>query len=459
MAKKSRSTQQPNVTSARLQQPVSCNRTILAVLNENVRGALPGSTLGKGDGAGNGSPMFLDEGDLAIFERFRQRTVFTVGTAKTNPLFTEYVVPMAFQYPFLLHTLLTLTLLHDDHLSLPQSKQHQARTTLHHHWTLATHLFQHRLSQPVDSSSGSLRDALWATAALLGSTVIAFIEPGTRESEGIAKDNVWPLKPSEPSDLNWLALSAGKQAIWKIAQPDRKDSFWSKAVGEMKTLVHERDEPNKEGARARWESCGEGTQGFLNMESALPSGLAAIFDVDPGATLASALEMRDAALKNPDAVGTSLGSYTLPLLVLQHLRSLRGQDCTSNVATSGFPTFAFSLHDTSPTAAFQVSGHNNFRCTQKTLFHYLGFIAYLPPTFKNLLENKDARALLLLRWWYELLEDSEVWWLKEELLPYIYGENVGAMCLMHGVRPLPVMSDALEDRSDGQNDNGFFMRC
>lgn len=192
VARKSHSTQD-FANTAPLHRPLSCNRTILGIVNENVRKAFPGPEgVRMCTRARNALPAFLEEMDLEVFERFRNRTVFTVGTAKTTPLFSGFVVPMAFQvrsqylsipflqlkfsicctwpqanavqHPFLLHTMITLTLLHEYHLSSPQGKQSRDRARLHHHWTLATHLFRNSFLQPLHLLTDSLRDALWGNS-------------------------------------------------------------------------------------------------------------------------------------------------------------------------------------------------------------------------------------------------------------------------------------------------------
>jgi hypothetical protein len=124
--------------------------------------------------------------------------------------------------------LLSITLMHDAHLSSPNpfaSSKHQHASL--HHWNTATILFNRVLSLPVHPDS---RDALWATAALIGSNVFAYVEAPDYEQS-------WPLKPSEPSDLDWLKLSDGKKAIWKLADPTREDSKFNIIAKEQKASI------------------------------------------------------------------------------------------------------------------------------------------------------------------------------------------------------------------------------
>jgi hypothetical protein len=106
-----------------------------------------------------------------------------------------------------MHAVLSLTLMHDRHLST------EANTALSpteaFHWYQGIALFSNKLAGPIHPSE---RDALWATSAFLGTTAFYYIEAKTPEE-------AWPLKPPSSLDLNWLRMSAGKEEIWKITQP------------------------------------------------------------------------------------------------------------------------------------------------------------------------------------------------------------------------------------------------
>lgn len=113
-----------------------------------------------------------------------------------------------------MYVVLTLTLMHDRSLSaFPNTKQSIAETF---YWHQGTVLFNSKLSKPIQPSE---RDALWVTAALLGTIAFSCIEATTPEE-------AWPLKPPSPLDLDWLRMSDGKKEIWKIADPLRADSVF-----------------------------------------------------------------------------------------------------------------------------------------------------------------------------------------------------------------------------------------
>ena len=86
--------------------------------------------------------------------------------------------------------------------------------------TTAQRLFNDRLSQPLKDED---RDPLWGSAALLGAITIASTE-ATKPSEA------WPLKPPDPSDLDWLRMSDGKKEVWRLVNPLREGSVWRHAL-------------------------------------------------------------------------------------------------------------------------------------------------------------------------------------------------------------------------------------
>jgi len=121
---------------------------------------------------------------------------------------------MTDQHPFLMHALLTLTLMHDRYLLSALNAKKSTTEAFHRYQGVA--LFNSKLSGPIQPSE---RDALWAAAALLGVITFCHIEAKTPEE-------VWPLKPSSSLDLNWVKMSDGKKEVWKITQPLRADSIF-----------------------------------------------------------------------------------------------------------------------------------------------------------------------------------------------------------------------------------------
>lgn len=130
------------------------------------------------------------------------------------------------QNPFLMHVILTLTATHDRLLST--SKDNAKRSIAEaYHWSQGAALLNQKLSAPIRPQD---RDALWAAAAILGLLSIAEIEASTPWE-------AWPLKASEPSDLGWLDMSHGKEAIWKATDPMRPDSIFHAMKDDYRVLM------------------------------------------------------------------------------------------------------------------------------------------------------------------------------------------------------------------------------
>ncbi|QIW99769.1 hypothetical protein AMS68_005287 [Peltaster fructicola] len=155
--------------------------------------------------------------DLEVLGKFQQRTVLTVGTQATAKLYQNEIFKLAINYPFLTHVVLTLTLMHERHLTGAITIGERATM----HWLQGTALFKEALVKPEKQSQ---RDALWACAAMLGCIQFACIEARTTEE-------AWPLKPPSSEDLDWLKMSDGKKAVWKIANVTNPESVFNQMKG------------------------------------------------------------------------------------------------------------------------------------------------------------------------------------------------------------------------------------
>lgn len=141
----------------------------------------------------------------------------------------EMSVPLliqSIQNPFLMHVILTLTATHDRFLSMSKDNAKPSIDEAYH-WSKGAGLLRQKLSAPIRPQD---RDALWAAAAILGLLSIAQIEASTPWE-------AWPLKPSDSSDLGWLNMSHGKQAIWKATDPMRPDSIFHAMKDDYRTLM------------------------------------------------------------------------------------------------------------------------------------------------------------------------------------------------------------------------------
>ncbi|GAB7323373.1 hypothetical protein MBLNU13_g05833t2 [Cladosporium sp. NU13] len=286
------------------------------------------------------SPLSLAA--LEVLGRFNQRTVLSVGTTQAAAVYQKEVFRLAcsvrsskhliigngksnsVQYPFLKNIVITLTLLHDRHLAGTPSI---SRAILSH-WYHGTAKFKEALMQPLKNE---IRDALWASAALLG--VIQFASIDVRSVQ-----EAWPLKPSDPSDLDWLKMSEGKKAIFALTDPLRSDSAFRKMSVNHGSLFRPMVEPQDYHKPHAIDL----TRDFIDM-----------FDLGPTST----------RYDNP---------YYRPAMMLARL-----------------------LH---------------IKCDGNNILEFFGFMMHMGPKLRNMLDEKDAKALLLVVYWYAKLYRGQ-WWL------------------------------------------------
>lgn len=128
------------------------------------------------------------------------------------------------QNPFLMHAILTLTLMHDRQLS---SSTGPLSATEAYHWHQCLALFNVKLSGPIEPSD---RDALWATAMCLGIIGFFYVDADT-------PTEVWPLKEPSETDLNWLCLTEGKRDVWKAAGPCSSKGVFDKPFPTLEAFL------------------------------------------------------------------------------------------------------------------------------------------------------------------------------------------------------------------------------
>ncbi|CZT18274.1 uncharacterized protein RCC_04119 [Ramularia collo-cygni] len=156
---------------------------------------------------------YLDKAHLSLLRKFHDRSVLTIGTPNSIHVYQRVLTQMASKHSFVLHAVLRFTLLHDRYLYDPLGTSPSAAEAFHGYHAAA--LFSQVLSE--SSHSNDVKDALWGTSALLGAGSFAAFE-------GISAAEAWPLKPPSVSDLDWLKMSEGKNAVWRLANPTRDDS-------------------------------------------------------------------------------------------------------------------------------------------------------------------------------------------------------------------------------------------
>lgn len=124
--------------------------------------------------------------------------------------------------------ILAVTATHDRYLLTAPDNSKRSIAEIYHGAQGAA-LLSEKLSSPILYED---RDALWSSAAMLGIASISSIEASSPAE-------AWPLKPDDPSDLDWLNLSVGKKAIWRATNPLRSDSIFYPMADEYTQSIKE----------------------------------------------------------------------------------------------------------------------------------------------------------------------------------------------------------------------------
>ncbi|KAL3426646.1 C6 finger domain-containing protein [Phlyctema vagabunda] len=204
-------------------QPISCDTSFLPVLEKQPYSGTQSVLMvlnGRSDLQQSGSAVHpvgnytYTPRDIEQIDKLYSRTIFTLPAHQNFKKFQKAYNTLTYAHPFLLHTAIALTILHDQYLLSTEDPKLSAAVAFH--WARGAALMNEKLSSKLTSDD---RDALWCCAGLLGAlSFAAFLGKTPEES--------WPLSENSSFDLGWLKMSEGKKAIWKIADPQRPDSIF-----------------------------------------------------------------------------------------------------------------------------------------------------------------------------------------------------------------------------------------
>lgn len=240
------------------------------------------------------------------------------------------------QSSYLTHIVLALTLMHDRTIGQPWGAPPSEKESFHTY--NGTAMFSALLRRlPIADLD---RDPLWASAALLGAITIASIDASCAEE-------AWPLRPSNPADLDWLRMSDGKKEVWRLVDPLREGSVWRDALAYDH---HTQPEP---------------VQGPVPELEMLYPYLTKLYDYDP---LSPAAGSRDEFGEDPYHTAASILTRLLEL-----------------------------------------------DCNHSTIMFFLSFLGHMDPRYRELLHQKDPKALLLLAWWHGKMCQYNAWWMSRRM--------------------------------------------
>lgn len=119
------------------------------------------------------------------------------------------------QNSYLMHTLLTLTLMHDRYLSPNHSNEPSAKEAYHCYQAAAS--LQKQLGPPLQVAEQA---GLWVASALLSIIVFAQLDANNVE-------DVWPLQGESTPNIDWIKIGRGKHDIYKVTTLLHHDPVFS----------------------------------------------------------------------------------------------------------------------------------------------------------------------------------------------------------------------------------------
>lgn len=283
----------------------------------------------------------------------------------TNPS----VLTPAHQNPLLMHVVLAIAEMHD---LVTESFGNRRSYSLTYHWCNAMSSMRQFLAKPIPLSE---RDVLWVSANMISLSHLAYTHIDERSLE-----EAWPLRPPSPADLSWFTICDGQKIIAELTNPLREDSAFCLPAREMCTIstwvsrLGKGDTETKERSR-RW----------------LPDGFEAFFGVSCSHYTSSYTTRSDS---NTDNVGTNY----------RH-----GQENNMNYdQTSRADDIKTNPYYTAVKAAVEVL---ELELDRGNFLVHVCFARAFDASFREMLLQKDEKAMLVLLYWYAKICDRRIWWL------------------------------------------------
>lgn len=157
--------------------------------------------------------------------------------------------------------------------------------------------------------------------------------------------------------------AASAEEAWPLAEPAFEDLSWLK-MSEGKKQVWEMTNPLREGGAFKEAIEIEKNRSQTDYQRALDPGLDALFP---------------------------------------YVTKLYNLDSSAPASTEGDPY---------RTTASIIQRLVPIEATRSTIMWFLSFLGHMEPEFRQLLEEKDPQAMLLLAWWYAKLIPYDAWWIK-----------------------------------------------
>ncbi|KAJ5257147.1 hypothetical protein N7478_013251 [Penicillium angulare] len=174
----------------------------------------PRASITNGIWAEDGMSFFnLNSHDWGLFNKFRYRTVYSLGGDALVHIHENHMLKASFSCPFLLHGILALTAVHDRYLEISSKRRSLIES---HHWSECTTLFNKWLGHDIKEEQ---KDPIWAATGILN--ILAF-----SSINASSPSDAWPQLSQDSSDLEWLSLGTGKMKLWNLINPLRPGSVF-----------------------------------------------------------------------------------------------------------------------------------------------------------------------------------------------------------------------------------------
>jgi Fungal Zn(2)-Cys(6) binuclear cluster domain/Fungal specific transcription factor domain len=145
------------------------------------------------------------EADLDLLRHFERFTSTTIGDEQTQNAYRAIVPRLATEYPYLMHAILAMSVLHSQYLK--GRKFPPARYAVYH-WQQCLFQFSKHVAPSIRDEKA---DAMLITSTLINGLAFILVNASSVE-------RCWPLS-SSPEDLQWVSVQGGIDLIFRATYP------------------------------------------------------------------------------------------------------------------------------------------------------------------------------------------------------------------------------------------------
>jgi hypothetical protein len=331
-----------------------------------------------------------------------------------------------------MHVVLAITEIHDlallPLLPSPQPQPHSESLSLRFHWYRAVSLLQRKLAREILPDE---RDVLWVSANLVSIAYFAHVEARAAEA--------WPLCPSDnntsvpslpiitqpspfshlstsSSSLVWLKLCDGQRILARLTQPSRHGGLFELPAREMMCAI------------ARVLRLVKGDERDREALPLLPEGFDELFKLSsnfaklPSTHQAETVPQFSSFSRNHDTRGNEKAKdhdhdfdCAYECVYACAVNAIKQANSGGNKPTHTHDNKPKPIHPNPYYApAIATATLLNTELNDENSMDHIVFIRIFDERFRNLLAQKDEKAMLILLYWYAKLCTRHVWWLRKQ---------------------------------------------